>query len=247
APPRPPHSSCPPTPGPPPRPPTAPGAPTRRWDFSASGVLRSIEESLTRLDLDRIDIALVHDPQEHLSWALDSAYPALDRLRAEGVVGAIGVGTGDIGALTAFAKHTDVDALMVAGRLTLLEQPALEEVVPACAAAGISVLNAGVFNSGLLAATHPSETSRYEYAAASPELLTRARRLADLATAAGSTLPQAALKFAARDRAVASVVIGADNPVQLATSVWLAEDPRPLDRLWDELAAAGLLPLDTPR
>jgi D-threo-aldose 1-dehydrogenase len=205
----------------------------RQWDFSASGVLRSIEESLARLGLDRIDIALIHDPQEHLHEALMYAYPALARLRDEGVVRAIGAGTGDLRSLAAFAKQTDIDALMIAGRFTLLEAPALTEVVPACAEAGISILNAGIFNTGLLATAHPSAGARY--AAAPPALLARAQHLAALAERAGSTLPQAALKFAARDHTVASVVVGADSPEQIAATVRLGEDPRPLDALWHEL------------
>jgi D-threo-aldose 1-dehydrogenase len=218
------------------------GTPRRRWDFSASGIRRSIDDSLTRLGLDRIDIALIHDPQGHLFEALNYAYPALAKLRADGVVGAIGVGSGDLGALGAFARETDIDAAMIAGRYTLLEQPALEEVIPACIEAGISVLNAGVFNSGLLGATNPSADSKYEYAAVPPELLERARRLADVARNGGSTLPQAALRFAGRDPVVSSVVVGADGPEQLRQNVAMFEDPRSMDDLWASLEQAHLIP-----
>jgi D-threo-aldose 1-dehydrogenase len=217
------------------------GSLTRRWDFTADGVLRSIEESLERLQLDRLDIVLIHDPQGHLDQALDFAYPALAKLRDAGVIGAVGVGTGDVGALEAFVSRTDVDAVMIAGRLTLLEQPALARVVPTCAARGISVLNAGVFNSGLLATPHPRETSRYEYSPVSAELLERARLLAMAAERSGTTLPQAALAFAARDRTVASVVVGADNAQQISDTVRLAADERPLDDLWRALEADGLI------
>jgi D-threo-aldose 1-dehydrogenase len=221
--------------------PDAHGSLTRRWDFTADGVLRSIDESLERLQLDRIDIALIHDPQDHLDQALDSAYPALAKLKDAGVIGAVGVGTGDIRALTSFVFGTDVDAVMVAGRFTLLEQPALAEVVPACAARGISVLNAGIFNSGLLATAHPDTASRYEYSPASAELLERARRLAAAVERFGTTLPQAAIRFAARDSTVASVVIGADNAQQITESVKLALDESPMDDLWRALEADGLI------
>jgi D-threo-aldose 1-dehydrogenase len=220
----------------------ADGELTRQWDFTEDGIRRSIEESLERLGLDRLDIALLHDPQERLADALDSGLPALVRLRDEGVVDAIGVGTGDMGALRAFATRGELDAMMIAGRYTLLEQPALAEVVPAARAAGISVLNVGVFNSGMLAQDHPDPDARYEYAAAPRELLARARRLADLAIAAGTTLPQAALAYAARDPLVASVVVGADDAEQIRANVRMARDPRPLDGLWGELAALGLIP-----
>lgn len=218
------------------------GGLVRQWDFSAAGVERSLEESLARLGLDRIDIALIHDPQEHLEDALATAYPALAKLKDSGVVGAIGVGTGDIRSLTSFVLDTEVDALMIAGRFTLLEQPALAEIIPACAARGISVLNAGVFNSGLLATPHPLATARYEYSAVSADLLDRARQLAEAAQRHGTTLPQAALKFAARHPTVASLVLGADSPGQITENVRLAGEDRSMDDLWRELEVAGLLP-----
>jgi D-threo-aldose 1-dehydrogenase len=214
----------------------------RHWDFTEAGIRRSVEESLRRLGLDRLDIALLHDPQERLEDALGTGFPALMRLRDEGVVDAVGVGTGDLGALAAFAARSELDAIMIAGRYTLLEQPALAEVIPAARAAGVSVLNAGVFNSGMLAQDYPEPDARYEYGAAPRELLARARRLADLATAAGTTLPRAALAYAARDPLVASVVVGADNAEQIRASVRMAKDPRPLDGLWSELVALGLIP-----
>ncbi|MFC1433964.1 aldo/keto reductase [Streptacidiphilus sp. N1-3] len=215
---------------------------TRHWDFTEAGIRRSIEESLQRLGLDRLDIALLHDPQERLTDALRTGLPALVRLREEGVVGAIGVGTGDMTALAAFANRAELDTIMIAGRYTLLEQPALAGVVPAARAAGISVLNAGVFNSGMLAQEQPAPDARYEYQAAPRQLLARARRLAQLTAAAGTTLPRAALAYAARDPLVASVVVGADSAEQIRTNVRLAEDPRPLDGLWSELVTLGLIP-----
>ena len=186
-----------------------PDGPERRWDFSADGVGRSIEESLTRLRLDRLDLVLIHDPQEHLAVALDSAYPALHRLRETGVVGAIGVGSGDVEALMAFSRECELDAVMVAGRLTLLEQPALPDLVPLCVSRGISILNVGIFNSGLLAEEWPPDSATYEYAPAAPAVLAQARRLATDARVHGSTLPRAAMEFAAAQPGVASVVVGA--------------------------------------
>ncbi|MFJ3895765.1 aldo/keto reductase [Streptomyces sp. NPDC090083] len=218
------------------------GEPERSWDFTEAGVRSSVEDSLGRLGLDRLDIALLHDPQERLTDALGTGLPALVRLREEGVVGAIGVGTGDLTALTAFADRAELDTIMIAGRYTLLEQPALTKVIPAARAAGISVLNAGVFNSGMLAQDRPAPDARYEYRAAPGALLARARRLAELAAAAGTTLPRAALAYAARDPLVASVVVGADSAGQILANARMAQDPRPLDGLWHALVAAGLIP-----
>ncbi|MFZ4895425.1 aldo/keto reductase [Plantibacter sp. Mn2098] len=221
--------------------PDAHGDPVRQWDFSADGVRRSIDASLTRLGLDRIDIALIHDPEDHLEQAVGEAYPALERLREEGVIRAVGVGTGNMDVLSVFADRTDVDALMVAGRLTLLDHPALAGIVPVCEERGISILNAGIFNSGLLANEHPDAASRYEYAAVPPELLARARSLASFAAAFGTTLPEAAMGFAALPSPVASLVIGADTPEQLLTNVRRAERRPDLDALWRVLQAEGLI------
>ena len=207
----------------------------RQWDFSAAGVRRSLQESLERLGLDRVDVALVHDPEGHLPAALDEAMPELGRMRAAGSIGAVGVGAGSLHALEVFAAQADVQAVMVAGRLTVLEQPALARLVPLCRERGISILNAGVFNSGLTATAWPGDESRYEYGPAPAELLERARHIAWVAQQHGSTLPQAALKYAAREDSVASVVIGADSPAQLTESIDALEDPRDLEPLWGAL------------
>ena len=123
----------------------------RRWDFTADGVRRSLESRLERLGLDRIDIVHLHDPDEHFAEALDQAYPALERLRAEGAVGAIGVGMNQSEMLTRFVRDTDIDAVLLAGRYTLLDQGAAAELLPEAARRGVSVIVGGVFNSGLLA------------------------------------------------------------------------------------------------
>lgn len=141
-----------------------PASHRRRWDFSADGVRRSIEASLERLGLDRIDIAYLHDPDDHGEQALSQAYPALERLRAEGVVRAIGVGMNQTSLLARFLRESDVDAVLCAGRYSLLDQGAAEELLPEAAARGRSVVVGGVFNSGLLADPRPGAT--YDYAAA---------------------------------------------------------------------------------
>ena len=127
----------------------------RVWDFSRDGVLRSIEESLQRLGLDRVDIVYLHDPDAHWTDAIESAYPALEELRAQHVVAAIGAGMNQTTMLSAFARHTDMDVLMLAGRYTLLEQSALDDLLPICEKRGIRIVAAGVFNSGLLSRSAP--------------------------------------------------------------------------------------------
>ena len=219
----------------------------RVWDFSADGVRRSLEASLTRLGLDHIDIVLMHDPDasDQPDRAVSEAYPALDELRRDKVIGAIGVGSKDVPTLLRFATETDVDALMIAGRYTLLEQPALDAVLPACSARGISVLNAGIFNSGLLATDWPDASRPYEYGAAPPEVVRRAQAIAACCRAHGVALPHAAIAFAGAHPAIASVVVGAGRPSHIeADGAWQAA-PLP-DGLWRDLRERGLLRADAP-
>ncbi|MBV1855272.1 aldo/keto reductase [Catellatospora tritici] len=219
----------------------------REWDFSAAGIHRSIEDSLRRLGTDRIDLVLIHDPEESpdADRAVKEAYPALHELRAQGVIGAVGVGSKDTAVLTRFATETEVDALMVAGRYTLLEQPALDDLLPVCAARGISMINVGVFNSGLLAVDWPDETRPYEYGTVPADILARAQAIALTCRRHGVSLPQAALAFAAAHPCVASVVVGAGRPENIARSADLFDQPVP-GELWADLIAADLLRPDAP-
>lgn len=195
------------------------GGRIRRWDFSADGIRRSLDASRRRLGTERIDIALIHDPDEHLDESIDSAYPALAELRARGEVGAVGVGTQHLPSLLRFVRETDVDVVMVAGRLTLLDHSALEGLVAACGDRGVRIIGAGVFNSGILASPLPSPRARYDYRVASPELVARARELAGLADRYGYSLPEAAMAFARHRPEVASLVIGADSVEQLESTL----------------------------
>lgn len=165
----------------------------RVWDFSADGVLRSLEASLERLGVDRVDMALLHDPDDHADQALREAYPALERLRAEGVIGAIGVGMNQCALPTRFLRETDIDVALLAGRYTLLEQDGLSELLPEAAARGRSVVIGGVFNSGLLTAPRPGAT--YDYAPAPQPVLDRALRLLEVSERHGVPLRAAALRF----------------------------------------------------
>ncbi|MGP4087764.1 aldo/keto reductase [Streptomyces sp. KR55] len=215
----------------------------RVWDFSEDGVRRTLEASLERLGLDRVDVVYLHDPDDHAEWAFREGYPALEKLRSEGVVGAIGAGMNQAEMLTRFVHDTDVDVVLCAGRYTLLDQGALTELLPAAQARGTSVVIGGAFNSGLLADPKPGAT--YNYATASPELLHRALRLKSVADRHGTTLRAAALALCAAHPAVASVLVGArsahevvDCAQQFGASVPTA--------FWQELRDTGLLPPDAP-
>lgn len=196
-------------------------------DYSAAGVRRSIEDSLERLGLDRIDIALVHDPDlpQEQHDTLTQALPELARLRYEGLIGAVGVGMNEWQAPLRFVTESEpgtVDVVMLAGRWTLLDRtgaPLLE----ACLARGVSVLAAAPFNSGLLARPRPDAGSHFDYVAPSDEVLRAATELAEAAEAAGASLPQAAIQFPLRHPAVASVVTGIARPEHARTSTdWLS-------------------------
>ncbi|MER7569420.1 aldo/keto reductase [Streptomyces sp. NPDC097941] len=215
----------------------------RVWDFSADGVLRSLEASLERLGLDRVDVALLHDPDDHADQALHEAYPALERLRAEGVVGAIGVGMNQSALPARFLRETDIDVVLLAGRYTLLEQDSLTGLLPEAAARGRSVVIGGVFNSGLLTTPRPGAT--YDYAPAPQPVLDRALRLLAVCERHGMPLRAAALRFPFGHRAVASVLTGARTPDEVRDTVEQLRRPIP-DALWDELRAEGLLNPDTP-
>ncbi|WP_055711436.1 aldo/keto reductase [Streptomyces torulosus] len=215
----------------------------RVWDFSADGVLRSLEASLERLGLDRVDVALLHDPDDHADQALDEAYPALERLRTEGVVGAIGVGMNQSALPARFMRETDIDVVLLAGRYTLLEQDGLTELLPEAAVRGRSVVIGGVFNSGLLTAPRPG--APYDYAPAPQPVLDRALRLLAVCERHGVPLRAAALRFPFGHRAVASVLTGARTPEEVRDTMEQLRRPIP-DALWDELRAEGLLDPDTP-
>jgi D-threo-aldose 1-dehydrogenase len=214
--------------------------PAMRFDFSADGVRRSLEASLERLGLERVDIALIHDPDDHEEQAFREAYPALERLRAEGTVRAIGAGMNQAAMLTRFVVDTDVDLVLVAGRYTLLDQSAAEALLPAARRRGVAVLAAGVFNSGVLAAPVPGAT--YDYATAPESLVTRARALAAACARFGVPLRAAAARFPLAHPAVASVLIGARSAREITDAISLRHLPIP-ERLWESLpggpAASG--------
>ncbi|MFE7624785.1 aldo/keto reductase [Streptomyces sp. NPDC057509] len=211
----------------------------RRWDFSAAGVRRSIEDSLERLGLDRIDIAYLHDPDDHPEAAFHEAYPELERLRAEGAVGAIGAGMNQTAMLTRFVLDTDVDVVLCAGRHTLLDQSALTDLLPAAAARGRSVVVGGVFNSGLLADPRPGAT--YDYTTAPLNLLDRALHLKSVTEAHGVPLRAAALHYPLTHPAVAGVLVGTRSPDEVRDAAAQLNREIP-DELWDDLRDQGLLP-----
>ncbi|HTJ67387.1 MAG TPA: aldo/keto reductase [Actinospica sp.] len=211
----------------------------RRWDFTADGVRRSIEESLERLGLDRIDIAYLHDPDDHVEQALTEAYPALEKLRGEGVLRAIGVGMNQSAVPTRFVNETDIDVVLLAGRYTLLDQSAAADLLPAAEARGVAVVLGGVFNSGLLA--DPRAAATYDYVPAPPELIRRALDIEAVCAAYDVPLRAAALQFGRSTYpAVASALVGTRDAEQVRDCAAMAGVPIP-ETLWRDLRERGLL------
>ncbi|NJP79818.1 aldo/keto reductase [Streptomyces sp. AA8] len=208
-------------------------------DYSRDGVLRSLEGSLHRLRLDRVDVLYVHDPDNHWEQAAGEAFPALARLRDEGVVRAIGIAMNDAEMLTRFVAETDPDVVLCAGRCSLLDGGAQRELFPLCERRGVAVVAAGVFNSGLLADPRPG--AYYDYQRAPERSVARAQRIAAVCEAHGVPLPAAALAWPARHPAVASVLVGMRSAEEVTADVRLAGTGVP-EQLWRDLAAAGLLP-----
>jgi D-threo-aldose 1-dehydrogenase len=215
----------------------------RVWDFSESGIRRSLEESLRRLGLDAVDVLYLHDVERSgdARQAIDSGVAALARMRDEGLVRAIGIGSSDLGAIEHAVRTDAVDLVMLPGRYTLLEAPAQDVVLPLCEEKGVGIVNVAVFNSGLLATPEPSASSPYEYRQAPADKLRRAQELARACREVGVELPTAALQFSARHPAVVSVVVGADTPEQIRQNAERMSAPVP-DELWQVLAERGLLP-----
>ncbi|MEU0672209.1 aldo/keto reductase [Streptomyces sp. NPDC006172] len=217
----------------------------RQWDFSRDGVLRSLDDTLERTGLDRIDVVYLHDPDDHWRQAADEAMPALAELRDQGVIGAIGAGMNQSAMLARFLRETAADVVMLAGRYTLLDQSALDDVLPAAHDTGKSVVAVGVFNSGLLARDRPAEGMKYDYRDAPTDLVARARALAEACEAHGTTLPAAAIAFPRTHPHVVNVTLGMGDPGEVARNARLHRLAVP-DGLWDDLRERGLIRADVP-
>jgi D-threo-aldose 1-dehydrogenase len=246
-----------------PRPSTEPGAERRyadpflldgRFDFSYDACLRSLEASMRRLRTDRVDIVYIHDPDEgdslappdrrtgkdHLAEAMDGAYRALDELRAQGVIGAIGVGLNGTSMLVRFAHAGDFDCFLLAGRYTLLEQNGLDDLLPLCVERGISVVVGGVFNSGILATGTSGSDPTYNYEPAGAETLARVAAIERACGEYGVPLAAAALQFPLAHPAVAAVLPGARSAGEVRGNVAAVNAQIP-SGLWETMRMRALV------
>ena len=205
----------------------------RVLDYSRDGVRRSLDDSLARLGLDRVDIVYVHDPDDHVEQVVHETLPALVELRDQGVVGAIGAGMNGWQPLHRMVAETDVDIVMVAGRWTLLDRSA-QPLLDLCAERGVSVSAAAPFNSGLLARDVVPDDARFDYGPAPEPVLAIARGLAARCRERGVALPAAALQFPLRHPAVASVVTGFGSAPHVESAAAAIQTPVPSD-LFDDI------------
>lgn len=212
----------------------------RKPSYDYDGIRRSLESSLERLNIDFVDIIYIHDPDAYdLHPMLDTALPAVERLRDEGMVTAVGIGSKSVEALLRGVRDANLDIIMIAGRYTLLEQPAAEELLPECLRRGTDAVLAAPFNSGLLATSSPSSNGRYEYGSAPADLLAKAQAISDVCQSYGVELPAAALHYPLRHPAIVNVVAGASNRAQIEQSAAYMAQEIP-EALWEELHERGL-------
>ncbi len=214
------------------------------FDFSRDGVLRSIEDSLLRLGLERLDIALIHDPDDHWEQAITQAYPALDELRSQGVVGAIGAGMNQWEMPARFAREGDFDCFLLAGRYTLLDHSGLEVLLPLCEEKSISVILGGPYNSGVLASDLGPDTT-YFYRRTPPEVLETAKRIKAVCDRREVPLKAAALQFGLAHPAVAATIPGPRTPEEVSENIGMASFDIQSD-LWTELKSEALIPQEAP-
>jgi D-threo-aldose 1-dehydrogenase len=223
-------------------------------DYSYDAAMRSHEASLQRLGLPQVDVMLIHDADawthgpiegpKRYKEAMEGAYKALDKLRSEGVIKGIGIGVNDPVYAARYLTEGDFDCFLIAGRYSLLEQPALAEVLPIAEKKNLGVILGGVFNSGILA-TGAKDGARYNYTPAPPEILDKVRRIERVCAAHGVPLATAAMHFCLGHKAVSSLALGAVTPQEVARNVAAMSAKVPA-ALWTDLKAEKLLDASAP-
>jgi D-threo-aldose 1-dehydrogenase len=218
------------------------------YDSSYDGTMRSLEASLTRLGLERVDVLLIHDVNrkyhgervtERLDEALAGACKALAKLREEGVIGAFGPALNEVDVNLAFAERADIDCIMLPARHTLLDQSAAKDLLPLCAQKKISVMIAAPFDSGILASGAVAGAT-YNYQPATEEILDRVAKIDRICRDHDVALAAAALQFPLRHEAVANVVTGMRTPAEVAQNLALMRAEIP-DALWESIARSELI------
>ena len=208
------------------------------FDFTREGILRSLEESLKRLNLPSVDIALIPDADAQIAQAIDQAYPVLDELRSQGVIKGVGVGLNYCSYATKAVKQMDLDIILIAGRFSLLDQSAQDELFKECLKKKTGVMVGGVYNSGVLA--NPTENSTYDYIKVTPEILKKALDIKKLLADFHIPLTAAAIQFPLRHPAVTCVVTGSRSVKELTSNISDFDMDIP-DAAWNALEESGLI------
>lgn len=222
----------------------SPSALRPKFDFSYDAVMRSVEESLKRLQTDRIDILHIHDPDNYYEQALRGAYPALDKLRSQGAIRAVSAGMNQSEMLARFAREGDFDCFLLAGRYSILEQGAMDELFPLCAKKNIGIMLGGTYNSGILA-SDLSPGAKFNYADAPPDVLERARGLQTVAARHNVSLKAAASQFALAHPQVTCIIPGTRVPGRVDENLKVVDEPIPSE-FWAELKGKNLVRQDAP-
>ncbi len=209
------------------------------FDYSRAGVRRSFEESLKRLNVDRIDVALIHDADDRIDEAIKYAYPALAEMRAEGMVSTIGVGMNFCAPTIKAVVETDIDIVLIAGRYSLLDQSSQEQLFKETMKRKVSVMIGGVYNSGILA--NPVAGATFHYAPAPDEIIAIAQKIRDLLATFNVSLTAAAIQFPLRHPAVTTVLTGSRSPKELLANIADFDSEVPAEA-WAALESAGLIP-----
>jgi D-threo-aldose 1-dehydrogenase len=208
-------------------------------DFSGEQIKRSVESSLRRLGLDRIQIMYIHDP-EHTTFenimGPGGALEVLQRFQEEGTIGHLGISGGPVDMLIRYVETGAFAALETHNRYTLLNRSAAP-LLDIAAQRGMAVINAAPYGSGMLA-KGPDAYARYAYQDAPAEMVDRARRMAAVCAEYAVPLPAAALQFSLRDPRITSTVVGMSRAERIAQTVELSQHPIP-DALWPQLDAIG--------
>ena len=208
------------------------------FDYSADGIKRSLEDSLKRLGVDHIDIALMHDAENHIEQAINIAYPVLADLKRQGIIKAVGIGINFCDVAIEIMKNVDLDIVLLAGRYTLLDQSAQNKLLPYALERKVDITIGGVFNSGVLADPKPGAT--FEYLPASDEIIRKAQDIRAFLSKQGIPLTAAALQFPLRHPAVTSVLTGSRNSKELLANMADFDLELPED-IWNQLEGAGLI------
>jgi len=210
-----------------------------KFDYSYDGVMQSLDSSMERLGVNRIDIVHIHDPDDHWQEAIEGAYPALEKLRSEGTIGAVSAGMNQWQMLARFAQEGDFDCFLLAGRYSLLDQSAVHELLPLCLEKNIGIMAGGTYNSGILAKGAQAGAT-YNYSEAPTSIIEKANAIETVALRYDVNMKAAASQFVFAHPAITSIIPGTRRPERVEENFNLITQSIPND-FWQELRSENLI------